>query len=276
MKIKHNKKRNTAFVYEALIRELTKAVIKEDMDRKQMVASVIKEHFSKGSELKRELEIYQGVVDTKGLSKEVIERILSEARIDFDKLNQDRIFAEQSKLISTINKSLGVQVYDNFVPNYKDLATVYSIFNKSTPAKNRVLLEQKLVDNNTVEANTKSSSIKEPIDNLVYKSFVKRFNDKYHTSLNESQKNLVTKFVTSFADDGLELKMFLNEEVGTLKENLKDFIESSENDQLKGQVNKIIGVLDQMKDKQVDIGMVETILKVQQLKQEIFEDVSKS
>ena len=276
MKIKHNKKRNTAFVYEALIRELTKAVIKEDMDRKQMVASVIKEHFSKGSELKRELEIYQGVVDTKGLSKEVIERILSEARIDFDKLNQDRIFAEQSKLISTINKSLGVQVYDNFVPNYKDLATVYSIFNKSTPAKNRVLLEQKLVDNNTVEANTRSSSIKEPIDNLVYKSFVKRFNDKYHTSLNESQKNLVTKFVTSFADDGLELKMFLNEEVGTLKENLKDFIESSENDQLKGQVNKIIGVLDQMKDKQVDIGMVETILKVQQLKQEIFEDVSKS
>ena len=172
MKIKHNKKRNTAFVYEALIRELTKAVIKEDMDKKQMVASVIKEHFSKGSELKRELEIYQGVVDTKGLSKEVIERILSEARIDFEKLNQDRIFAEQSRLISTINKSLGVQVYDNFVPNYKDLATVYSIFNKSTPAKNRVLLEQKLVGNNAGVSVDNSSSIKEPIDNLVYKSFV--------------------------------------------------------------------------------------------------------
>jgi hypothetical protein len=67
MKIKHNKKRNTAFVYEALIRELTKAVIKEDMNKKQMVASVIKEHFSKGSEIKKELEIYQGVVDTRGL-----------------------------------------------------------------------------------------------------------------------------------------------------------------------------------------------------------------
>ena len=276
MKIKHNKKRNTAFVYEALIRELTKAVIKEDMDKKQMVASVIKEHFSKGSELKRELEIYQGVVDTKGLSKEVIERILSEARIDFEKLNQDRIFAEQSRLISTINKSLGVQVYDNFVPNYKDLATVYSIFNKSTPAKNRVLLEQKLVGNNAGVSVDNSSSIKEPIDNLVYKSFVKRFNDKYHTSLNESQKNLVTKFVTSFADDGLELKMFLNEEVGTLKKDLKDFAQGSEDKELAGQVTQVIAVLDEMKNKQVDVGMVETVLKIQQLKQEIFEDVSES
>ena len=79
MKIKHNKKRNTAFVYEALIRELTKAVIREDMERKQMVASVIKEHFSKGSEIKRELEIYQGVVDTKGLEAQTIEKILAEA-----------------------------------------------------------------------------------------------------------------------------------------------------------------------------------------------------
>tara|TARA_B100000035_G_scaffold261316_1_gene232410 strand:- start:4224 stop:5054 length:831 start_codon:yes stop_codon:yes gene_type:complete len=276
MKIKHNKKRNTAFVYEALIRELTKAVIKEDMDRKQMVASVIKEHFTKGSELKKELQIYQGIVETKGLDEKTIQKILSEARIDFEKLNQDRIFAEQSRLINTINKSLGVQVYDNFVPNYKDLATVYSIFNKSTTAKNRVLLEQKLIENNAETSENKNSTIKEPIDNLVYKSFVKRFNDKYHTSLNESQKSLVTKFVTSFADDGLELKMFMNEEVGRLKSDLSNFMHTSEDKTLSGRISKIINVLEEMKDKQVDVGMVETILKVQQLNQEIIKDVSKS
>ena len=28
--MKHNKKRNTAFLYECLIRELTKAILKED------------------------------------------------------------------------------------------------------------------------------------------------------------------------------------------------------------------------------------------------------
>ena len=32
MKVKHNKKRNTAFVYEALIREGTNAILKKDLD----------------------------------------------------------------------------------------------------------------------------------------------------------------------------------------------------------------------------------------------------
>ena len=33
MKVKHNKKRNTAFVYEALINEATVAVLKDDFER---------------------------------------------------------------------------------------------------------------------------------------------------------------------------------------------------------------------------------------------------
>ena len=34
-KIKHNKKRNTAFLYEALVRQLTKATIKKDESEKK-------------------------------------------------------------------------------------------------------------------------------------------------------------------------------------------------------------------------------------------------
>ena len=70
--------------------------------------------------------------------------------------------------------------------------------------------------------------------------------------------------------------MFLNEEVGTLKKDLKDFAQGSEDKELAGQVTQVIAVLDEMKNKQVDVGMVETVLKIQQLKQEIFEDVSES
>ena len=40
MKIKHNKKRNTAFVYEALIREATVAIVKQDNERKNKVFGV--------------------------------------------------------------------------------------------------------------------------------------------------------------------------------------------------------------------------------------------
>ena len=59
-----------------------------------------------------------------------------------------------------------------------------------------------------------------PIDNI-YKSFVKRFNQEYSDKLLPSQKELLNKFVTSFHNNGLELKNYLNEEVGRLRKSCK-------------------------------------------------------
>ena len=41
MKLRHNKKRNTAFLYESLIRELTKAVVKKDDFLKEKMVKMI-------------------------------------------------------------------------------------------------------------------------------------------------------------------------------------------------------------------------------------------
>ena len=35
--MKHNKKRNTAFLYECLIKELTKSIVRKDETRKQKI-----------------------------------------------------------------------------------------------------------------------------------------------------------------------------------------------------------------------------------------------
>ena len=42
MKVKHNKKRNTAFLYEALVRELTKAVVEQNVTRSQKIKKILK------------------------------------------------------------------------------------------------------------------------------------------------------------------------------------------------------------------------------------------
>jgi len=39
--MKHNKKRNTAFIYETLTRELTKAIVDKNSDRKETVLAII-------------------------------------------------------------------------------------------------------------------------------------------------------------------------------------------------------------------------------------------
>ena len=69
MKIKHNKKRNVAFVYEALIRAGTVAVINKDDKAKTKIFSVIKKHFSSNSELRKDLECYRSLYESQGISK---------------------------------------------------------------------------------------------------------------------------------------------------------------------------------------------------------------
>jgi hypothetical protein len=66
------------------------------------------------------------------------------------------------------------------------------------------------------------------IDNIEYRAFIKKFNDKY-TDLLQEQKDLLNRFITGFADDGLELRLYLNEELSRLKKAVDDVaIENTE------------------------------------------------
>jgi flagellin-specific chaperone FliS len=46
MRVRHNKKRNTAFLYESLITELTKAIVRGQEEKKQKVLETIKKYFN--------------------------------------------------------------------------------------------------------------------------------------------------------------------------------------------------------------------------------------
>ena len=117
--MKHNKKRNTAFLYEVLIRELTKAVVSKNGDHKQKVVGVIKEHFRKGSLLSKELELYKALCETSGEQIHVAERLLYEVKsIRFsDIFNEEELYREQTSVINALNKDLSPSIFSNFVPN---------------------------------------------------------------------------------------------------------------------------------------------------------------
>ena len=50
MKAKHNKKRNTAFIFEALSQEMTKAIIDKNEDRRADVTKIVATFFRKGTD----------------------------------------------------------------------------------------------------------------------------------------------------------------------------------------------------------------------------------
>ena len=111
-----------------------------------------------------------------------------------------------------------------------------------------------------------------PIDNLVYKTFVEKFNSKYSDTLAENQKALLSKYISSFADNGLELKMFLNEEIGRLKSLLVESLANStisSDIEMKSKTQKIIDELEGYASKKINDSMIKSILKVQGLEREL-------
>lgn len=274
MKIKYNKKRNTAFVYEALVREGTSAILQGDHDRKNTVVKLIKKHFSTNSALYRDLQCYRSLYETVGTDKEICEKIIREAKLAHRVLDPHGLFVSQSDLIGDVNKELEPSVFNNFVPNYKSLANIYQMFSQETNPKNAVILEGLVLAQMSTPAEEEQEA---PVDSLVVETFVKRFNSKYDNKLLEEQKTLLNLYISSFVDNSLELKMFLNEEISRLKEELSGSRSSeyiSEDKQMLEKTEQILEKLDNYKDKQADQNMMLTILKVQQLVGEINDDAS--
>ena len=115
----HNKKRNTAFLFEILLQEQTKCVLKKQDKKAKFIESILKKYFDKNSLLYKDLELYNALLECRELTNEQVDKIISLAREEKRNLAEDKLFVEQSKLISLINKSLGNQIFENFVPNYK-------------------------------------------------------------------------------------------------------------------------------------------------------------
>ena len=276
MKFKHNKKRNTAFLFECMIRELTKTVIQENLERKSVIVNIIKKHFSNNSILSKEMELYKTLNEKSDLDPTLAEKVLSEAKKSYQGLNKEAIFEAQSRLINDINKRLSKKVMSNFVPNYKDLATIYQIFNPdSLSIKARVLLEQDYIKN--ISFKKEQDNKMKPIDKLTLKTFINNFNDTYSDSLLSEQKELLSKFIVSYQDNGLQLKTHLNEELGRIKNKLKEVVVGSQlkdNKEMVKKTNRVLNMVESYRHRTIDQDMIEAILKVQKLVKEIEIDES--
>jgi len=265
--MKHNKKRNTAFIYEALVRHMTDSIVTGDLKRKNAVIRIIKEHFKSNSPLKRDLDCYRSIYENKDLD---ISRIITEAKISNRMIDPTGLFKAQTEIIHDINKSIGPATFNVFVPNYKTLATISQMFSDKTSPKDKVLLENQLVQSLSTKKETVSNM--KPIDNLVYTSFVKKFNSEYGGKLLDEQKALLTNYITSFVDNAVELKLYLNEEVARLKTELskaskKDVIQSDR--VLSEKTQKVLQKLENMKETTIDESVLRTVLSTQKLVREL-------
>lgn len=270
MKITHNKKRNTLFLYESLLREYTKAKIENDTKRLLEVKNLLVEFFSEGKVLKEELKIYKAVLDTENVDKELAEKILSEAKRLYLGINQDHVFQQQSSMIAKVNRKLTPKFFSNYVPNYKNIATLQQIFGQKASIPTRMLMERQIIDKMTAGKQT-IEEINDKIDKYVIHSYVNAFNKKY-SDLLENQKSLLKKYMTATEDDNTDFIIFLNEELQNITSKLNTAHNVAEIKEDKEILKKLVEVkkrFNNMKEEEVDEKYLQKILKFQKLVHEL-------
>jgi len=266
---KHNKKRNTAFIYEALVREVVKRSVAKSTGKRDTAIGLLKEYFKKNTMLRKELDLYKTLLETKNLDEKIAEKLINETKRQHQEINQKQLFAEQSKIISAINKKLSRAVFSNFVPSYKDLATIAQIFSDTTSPKNKVLLENRILEKMLMKDH--ASHNPQAVSNLVVKSFVSRFNDAYDHLL-EEQKEMLSKYITSFVDNGTEFNFYLNEEIGRLKgilEESKNLEEVKNDNAMSEKLTEVVNILNTFKEKPSERKDLLSLLGIQNLAREL-------
>ena len=271
MKFRHNKKRNPAFIFEALTREFAKAKLHKDQEKLNRVKRVMQEVFNKDGLLYKQLRLYKALTETRDVDYLTAEKIIAEVHRVFSSFDQKALYDEQTTAIHKINHELAPTVFNNYVSNYKSLASAYQMFNDNTiGVKDRVLLERKIIQE--MVSPSVDQKEEEPVDELVVKMFIKKFNNTFGNLMTE-QKTLISKYMGSLEDDDTELKIFVNEELERLKEELKENMgieEFQADDSMKSKAGQVYSLLEGFRNKRtLQKNDLVFILKTQQLVKEI-------
>jgi hypothetical protein len=245
--MKHNKKRNSALLYEFLVRHISDCVLNNKQEEAKKTLGIVKKYFSKDSPLSDELRCIRVLVNTKGIkSPESARRVIGEVYNHAKNMNVRQLDEVKSKLIADVNKTLANEnVYNYKVPNYKLYASAQVLLNNQRNKKTvlesveKIRLEdviaEHLMDSSKIQFNP--LKVNPTYNKVVCNLVVKKFNEKYGKALNENQMKLLSSYVVYLiTENNKELGTLIQENVTKFKNQLKNINDeqvSKDNDLMK-------------------------------------------
>ena len=232
--IKHSKFRNTGFLFELLVRQVTSDILN---NRKGIAEGLLKKYFNSKTELANELKLYQFIVSERYNNENRAERFVDAVVESRKKLDEKKILKEKYNLIKEIKDNYSIDEFlKSQVPNYKVLASVYKIFEykindtQNYDPKDFVNTKYTLVEHLVGKQSTQKAITESTIENqlkkedveirlMTYNMLVESFNKKYK-NLNEQQKGLLKEYINSFTNSD-NLKDYVKQETKSLVKEFK-------------------------------------------------------
>jgi hypothetical protein len=259
-KIKHSKFKNTGFIFELLVRQVTAEIMSSE---KSTAEKILKEYYNSKKELSKELKLYQYLIQEKYNSETKAEKFIDTILEARKRLDEKKIIKEKYSLIKAIKESYNIDEFiKSPISNYKVLASIYKIFETVSSTEqfdptdivsSRFTITEGII-NTSIQ--NKDQRIKDAVieeyqkqdENLralSYKFLVENFNKKYK-NLSEEQKSLLRQYINNINNTGK-----LNEYVGGEVTNI---------------INSLKEVGSKVSDKVTKIKLAETISNIKKIK----------
>jgi hypothetical protein len=259
-KIKHSKFKNTGFIFELLVRQITSEIMSSD---NSVAEKILKENFNSKKELSRELKLYQYLINEKYNSESKAEQFINTICEARKRLDENKLTKEKYNLIKQLKETYNIDEFiKSPVSNYKTLASIYKIFEVSSTEEqydptdivsSRFTIAENII-NTSIQ--NKDSKIKnavleeykrqdEDLRAISYKFLVENFNKKYK-NLTSDQKGLLREYINNINNTG-KLNAYVSEEISKLVGGLKE-------------------VGSKITDKVTKIKLAETILNIRKIK----------
>jgi hypothetical protein len=282
-KIKHSKVKNTGVLFELLVRQITLEVL--NGDKTENAKNIVKEFFASGTELNKELRLYDLLLKEKYNSESKAEMFVDTVSQAHSKLNEGKLAKEKYNLIKQINEKFELEQFlSSPITNYKVLASIYKVFEskKSENYDIKDIFNSKvtLIENIIARPSTKTNKIEDTkliesykqqdkdLRLLTYKILVETFNKKY-TNLDASQKNLLKEYINNISNTS-KFKDYLSVELPKIVSELKSIKSKIQDKVTTIKLSETISVLEKMKiGKTVSDGQVSSIMLSYELIKEL-------
>jgi len=279
--IKHSKYKNTGILFELLVRQATSDL----MSNKNPIAVKIFKRYFTDTELSREYDLYNTVLNAPKLNEVKADMLISTITEQAKKLNRVKLDKEKYHLIREVKKHYDL---DDFfkakIETYKIHASVYtlieaSLSKTSSDTKQIITTKITLLEHITKETLTERKVASKVVEEflkedkeiriLAYKILIEKFNDKY-SSLSAEQRDLLKEYINNISDTK-QLRSYFNSKLLEVKADLTNLKDKAQDRVLQIKLNEVLNFIkplaanEAIKD-EVLIGLMQYYQLVSELK----------
>jgi len=282
-RVRHNKIKNSWILFETLARQITADVLDEKTI--SISSKILKEHFGKNTELRKELELYKILLKQKYNSESKASNFVDLVVEQRKLLNNDALRREKYNIIKKIKDNFDVNTFFTCnIDNYPVIASIYKLFeyNNITESKNpddlikakfTIVDHISLNSSSVVKLNSEERLLEEfknqhtDIKIITNKLLIDKFNEKYSGKLNLNQKKLVREYINNISSTNT-FKEYVLKQLPIISTTINNL--NIPDKAIKIKLNELVKQLDKIKKyKTIKDNHVVVLMKVYELINEI-------